>query len=182
MCSELDEIRAVDLRFTVEEAAAYFKVSAGLALAAADVAVLQHQPGTIRGFLLNTAVLDQLTGPLCDALTGRSDGSAMVAALERANLFTVPLDDRREWCRCHHLFADVLRARLLSEHPEQIPLLHQFASRWHESQDQTEEALRHALAGLNFHRAVHLMEAAVPAFGVPVVMRRRLSQGSVGIR
>ena len=58
-----------------------------------------------------------MTGPLCDALTGRGDGQQMLEALERANLFVVPLDDQRQWYRYHHLFADALRARLLAETP-----------------------------------------------------------------
>ena len=125
--------------------------------------VLKHQPDPVRGFLLHSAVLDRFTGPLCDAVTGRDDGSRMLTALERANLFIVPLDDRREWYRYHHLFADVLRAHLLSEQPEQLPLLHQRASLWYESQDLAEEAVGHALAALDFDRAAHLMELAVPA-------------------
>jgi LuxR family maltose regulon positive regulatory protein len=124
--------------------------------------VLQHQPEAVRSFLLHTAVLGRLTGPLCDAVTGGGDGSSMLLTLERANLFVIPLDDRREWYRYHHLFADVLRGRLLSEEPGQIPLLHQRASRWHESHDHTEDAVRHALAGQDFERAAHLMELAVP--------------------
>ena len=87
----------------------------------------------------------------------------MLMALERANLFLVPLDDRREWYRYHHLFADVLRARLLSEQPDQVPLLHQRASQWYERHDLTEEAVRHALAARDFDRAAHLIELAVPA-------------------
>ena len=90
--------------------------------------VLQHQPEPVREFLLHSAVLDRLTGPLCDAVTGRDDGRDMLVALERANLFLVALDDRREWYRYHHLFADVLRARLLAEQPDLVPLLHQRAS------------------------------------------------------
>jgi LuxR family maltose regulon positive regulatory protein len=206
---ELVEIRAADLRFTSEEAAAYLNDVAGLDLAAEDVAalgqrtegwiaalqlavlslqgredaagfiarfagndryivdylveeVLQHQPDPVRDFLLHSAVLDRLTGPLCDAITGRDDGSRMLMSLERANLFLVPLDDRREWYRYHHLFADVLRARLLSEQPGQIALLHLRASRWYESHDLAEEAVRHALAARDFDRAARLMELAVP--------------------
>ncbi len=124
--------------------------------------VLQQQTGPVRGFLLHTAVLDRLTGPLCDAVTGRDDGSHLLVALERANLFLVPLDDRREWYRYHHLFADVLRARLLDEAPEQVPLLHQRASRWYELYGSSEDAVRHALAARDVDRAVHLMELAVP--------------------
>ncbi|MGO4186445.1 LuxR C-terminal-related transcriptional regulator [Pseudarthrobacter sp. TAF60_1] len=124
--------------------------------------VLEHQPEAVRRFLLDTAVLGRLTGPLCDAVTGRDDGSATLVALERANLFVIPLDDRREWFRYHHLFADVLRGRLLSEEPARIPLLHQRASRWYESQGHVEDAVRHALAGLDFDRTAQLMELAVP--------------------
>ena len=74
-------------------------------------------------------------------------GARCSSTLDRANLFIVALDDRREWYRYHHLFADVLRARLLSEQPDQVALLHQRASEWYERHDLTEEAVRHALAG-----------------------------------
>jgi LuxR family transcriptional regulator, maltose regulon positive regulatory protein len=125
--------------------------------------VLQHQPEPVREFLLRSAVLDRLTGPLCDVVTGRDDGSRMLMALERANLFLISLDDQREWYRYHHLFADVLRMRLLAEEPEQVPLLHQRASRWCERHDLTEDAVRHAFAARDFDRAAALMELAVPA-------------------
>ncbi len=127
--------------------------------------VLRHQSAAVRGFLLRSAVLDRFTGPLCDALTDRSDGSDgsdMLLTLDRANLFIVALDDRREWYRYHHLFADVLRARLLAEQPDLVPLLHRRASQWYESHDLAEEAVRHALAAQDFDRAAHLMELAVP--------------------
>lgn len=125
--------------------------------------VLAHQPEPVRDFLLQTSVLDRLAGTLCDALTGRDDGSLMLTTLVRTNLFLVPLDDRREWYRYHHLFADVLRARLLAEQPDLVPLLHQRASRWYEAHDSAEEAVRHALAARDFDRAAYLMEMAVPA-------------------
>jgi LuxR family maltose regulon positive regulatory protein len=115
--------------------------------------VLAKQPDPVREFLLHTAVLDRLSGPLCDAVTGRDDGGALLITLERANLFLVPLDDRREWYRYHHLFADVLRARLLSEQREQLPLLHQRASRWFQTHDLVPDAVRHALAAKDFDRA-----------------------------
>jgi LuxR family maltose regulon positive regulatory protein len=125
--------------------------------------VLEHRPGPIRDFLLRTAVLDRLTGSLCDTLTDRTDGSDLLTTLERANLFLVPLDDRREWYRYHHLFADVLRARLRAEQPELLPLLHQRASGWYERHDLTHDAVKHALAAADFDRAAHLVELAVPA-------------------
>ncbi|MET1088472.1 MAG: LuxR C-terminal-related transcriptional regulator [Arthrobacter sp.] len=124
--------------------------------------VLEHQPDPVRNFLLLTAVLDRFNGPLCDAVTGRGDGTEMLTSLERANLFIVPLDDRREWYRYHHLFADVLRARLLNELPGLVPLLHQRASAWYEHKDLMEEAVRHALEAQDFNRAAHLVELAVP--------------------
>ena len=124
--------------------------------------VLDHQPEPVRSFLLQSAVLDQLTGTLCDAVTGRTDGAAVLVALERANLFLVALDDRREWYRYHHLFSDVLRARVLAEQPEQVPLLHQRASQWYERHDLVEDSISHALAARDFDRAAHLMELAVP--------------------
>ena len=125
--------------------------------------VLAHQPEPVREFLLHTAVLDRLTGPLCEAVTGHDDGSHMLTTLQRANLFLVALDDQREWYRYHHLFADVLRARLFAEQPDLVPLLHQRASRWYETHDLAEEAVRHALAARDFDRAAYLMELAVPA-------------------
>ena len=123
--------------------------------------VLQHQPEPVREFLLRSAVLDRLTGPLCDAVTGGDDGRDMLMALERANLFLVALDDQREWYRYHHLFADVLRARLLAEQPDLASQLHQRASRWYEAHDLAEEAVRHALAARDFDRAANLIELAM---------------------
>src|SRR6202049_3855517 len=161
---ELVEVRATDLRFTPEEAAAYLNEVMGLDLTARDVAaleertegwiaalqlaalsmrgrddiagfiagfagddryivdylveeVLQRQPESVRSFLQQTSILDRLSGPLCDAVTGRDRGKAMMETRERANLFVVALDDHRRWYRYHHLIADVLRARLLDGRP-----------------------------------------------------------------
>lgn len=125
--------------------------------------VLQQQPQQVREFLLHTAVLDRLTGQLCDAVTERADGSAMLEHLERANLFVVALDDYRGWFRYHHLFADVLHARLLSHEPALVPVLHRRASDWYEDNDSVEDAVRHAMAGGDLERAAHLMELALPA-------------------
>ncbi len=125
--------------------------------------VLAHQSEPVREFLLRTAVLERLTGPLCEAVTGRDDGSHMLTTLQRANLFLVALDDQGQWYRYHHLFADVLRARLLAEQPDLVQQLHQRASGWYEAHDLAEEAVWHALAALDFDRAAYLMELAVPA-------------------
>ena len=121
--------------------------------------VLARQPDRVRDFLVDTAVLDRLTGPLCDALTGRADGADLLAEVERGNLFLVPLDTERTWYRYHHLFADVLRARL---HADQVPSLHRRASEWFAAHGLVEDAVRHAIAAEDFDRAASLMEEALP--------------------
>ena len=124
--------------------------------------VLNSQPGDVRGFLLDTSVLQQLTGGLCDALTGRDDGRQMLEILEHGNLFVIPLDDQRLWYRYHHLFADALRARLLAQHPDRVPGLHRAASRWYAEHGMLADAVTHAVAGDDFDRAAGLVELALP--------------------
>jgi LuxR family transcriptional regulator, maltose regulon positive regulatory protein len=124
--------------------------------------VLARQSPQVRDFLLRTAILDRLHGPLCDAVTGGTDGTRTLANLERGNLFVVPLDTERSWYRYHHLFADVLHARLLAEHPAQVPELHQRASAWFAARGLVADAVRHALAAEDFNRAAYLMEEALP--------------------
>jgi LuxR family transcriptional regulator, maltose regulon positive regulatory protein len=207
---ELVEIRAADLRFTPDEAAAYLNEAMGLQLPARDVAalegrtegwiaalqlaalsiqgrddvasfiagfsgddryivdylveeVLHRQPEAVRSFLLQTSILSLLSGPLCDAVTGLDGGRATLETLDRRNLFLVPLDDRRQWYRYHHLFADVLRARLIDEQPGRVPELHCRASAWYEQHGDRSEAIRHAMAGEDFDRAADLVELAIPA-------------------
>jgi LuxR family maltose regulon positive regulatory protein len=125
--------------------------------------VLQRQPEHVQHFLLQTSILERLSGPLCDAVTGQGGGKAMLEALERGNLFLVPLDDRRRWYRYHHLFADVLQARLLDEQPGQVPDLHRRASAWYEQNGEPQVAIGHALAAEDFGRAADLVELAIPA-------------------
>jgi LuxR family maltose regulon positive regulatory protein len=217
---ELVEIRAADLRFTPDEAAAYLNGMMGLQLAARDVGalegrtegwiaalqlaalsmqgrddaagfiasfagddryivdylveeVLQRQPERVQAFLLQTSILGRLSGPLCDAVTGQGDGAAMLETLDRGNLFLVPLDDRRRWYRYHHLFADVLHARLLGEQPGQVQGLHRRASAWYERSGEQSVAIAHALAAEDFERAAALMELAIPA------MRRTRQEATV---
>ena len=124
--------------------------------------VLQRQSDEVRGFLLQTSVLSRLSAPLCSAVTGQADAKAMLDQLDRANLFLVPLDDRRVWYRYHHLFADVLRARLLDGSPETVHQLHRRASGWYDRHADRPEAIRHALAGQDFERAAELVELAIP--------------------
>src|SRR5580692_7995279 len=135
--------------------------------------VLQRQPEHVQHFLLQTSILDRLSGPLCDAVTGQDGGKAKLTALERGNLFLVPLDDRRQWYRYHQLFADVLHARLLDEQPDEVPELHRRASRWLEQNGEPSEAIRHALAAADFERAADLVELAIPA------MRRSRQEAAV---
>jgi LuxR family maltose regulon positive regulatory protein len=123
--------------------------------------VLARQSEDVRSFLLQTAILDRLTGSLCDDVSGREDGRAMLDALDRANLFLVALDDQRRWYRYHHLFADVLRSRLLNEQPDAVPELHRRASDWFERNGERSEAIRHAMAAGDFPRAADLIEPAI---------------------
>jgi LuxR family maltose regulon positive regulatory protein len=125
--------------------------------------VLDRQPKPVRNFLLQTAILDRLTGSLCDAVTRQEDGGVRLEALERGNFFIVPLDDQRHWYRYHHLFADVLYAHLLAEQPDQVAALHQRASAWFEQNALPSDAIRHALAAEDFEHAASLIERAVPA-------------------
>ena len=125
--------------------------------------VLQRQPVPIRNFLLQTAILDRLNGPLCDAVTGQEGGNARLEALQRGNFFVVPLDDKRHWYRYHHLFAEVLHMHLAVEQPDLVPALHRRASAWYEHHGSTVDAIRHALAAQDYERAAGLIESAVPA-------------------
>jgi LuxR family maltose regulon positive regulatory protein len=120
--------------------------------------VLDRQPAEVRCFLLETSLLDRLSGELCDAVTGRTDGQAMLERVERANLFLVPLDEVRGWWRYHHLFADLLRVRLAEEQPGQAAQLHRNAAAWHERHGLADDAVRHALASGDAVRAARLAE------------------------
>ena len=121
--------------------------------------VLQQQPEHIRQFLLHTSVLDRLSGPLCDAVTGFENGGAQLEMLERNNLFVVPLDDTRTWYRYHHLFADVLRAQLAKSEPDQVPELHLKASSWFEANQAHTDAVRHAFQADDVEHAAGLIES-----------------------
>jgi LuxR family maltose regulon positive regulatory protein len=123
--------------------------------------VLDRQTERVQTFLLETSILGSLSGPLCDALTGRNDGQRTLEQLERENLLVVPLDDDRVWYRYHHLFADFLRSRLERERPEQLAPLHLRASEWYEENAFVAEAVRHALLGGDHEQAARLMEGGV---------------------
>src|SRR5499427_436661 len=123
--------------------------------------VLAGQPEQVLRFLLETSVLDRLCGPLCDAVTGRTGSQALLEELERANLFVVPLDEVRRWWRYHHLFADLLRARLADELPARVPELHRAAAAWHAEHGFADDAVRHAMAAGETGWAARLVEQHV---------------------
>jgi LuxR family maltose regulon positive regulatory protein len=141
--------------------------------------VLEQQSQSVQTFLLQTAVLDRLTGSLCNALTGQSNGQKTLEMLDRANLFIVPLDNERRWYRYHHLFADLLRQRLRQTQPDRLPILHRRASEWYEQKGFVNEAIDHALRGEYFERAAYLIE---DEFGVnyehgdQTILRRWLAE------
>ena len=198
------EVRADDLRFTPDEAAAFLGESMGLALSPEQVAaldaraegwiaglqmaalsmrgredvdgfiqafagthrfimdfmleeVLARESEEVQAFLLQTAVLTRLCGPLCDAVTGASGGQEMLERLERRNLFVVPLDDERRWYRYHHLFSDLLQARLFQAGPDAVARLLLSASAWCEREGQVADAVSYALAAKDYRRAADLI-------------------------
>lgn len=120
--------------------------------------MLDRQTGELREFLLETSVLERLSGELCDAVTGQAGGQAMLERVERANLFLLPLDDMRGWWRYHHLFADLLRARLQAEQPGRVTALHRAAASWHEEHGLADDAVHHALAAGDTVWAARLIE------------------------
>ena len=205
---QLVELRAAELRFTADEAAALLRReaaisgmalpetavtalvartegwAAGLQLAALSLRgqpdaagftaaftgshrfvldflaeeVLEHQSEKLRTFLLETSVLERLSGPLCDAVTGRPGSQALLEEAERAGLFVVPLDEVRGWWRYHHLFADLLRARLQAEQPGRVPGLHRNAAAWYAERGLADDAIRHAVAAGETPWAARLIE------------------------
>jgi LuxR family maltose regulon positive regulatory protein len=120
--------------------------------------VLEQQSEGVQNFLLKTAILDRMTGSLCDALTGQDNGQATLEYLEHANLFIVPLDNERRWYRYHHLFADLLRQRLHQQQPDIVDELHILASEWYEKNGLEIEAFHHAAAANDVERAERLIE------------------------
>jgi LuxR family maltose regulon positive regulatory protein len=117
--------------------------------------VLDRQSQRVRAFLLETSVLERLSGALCDAVTGSSGGHAMLEQVERAGLFLTPLDE----VHGHHLFADLLRARLQHEQPDRAEALHRAAAAWHEERGLADDAVRHALAAGDPAWAARLIDA-----------------------
>lgn len=124
--------------------------------------VLDRQPIDVRSFLLETSILHRMSADLCAAVTGRDDARTVLDTLDRSNLFLIALDDRRRWYRYHHLFAEVLRARLGEEQPDRVAELHRRASEWLAGRGDVPEAVRHAVSGGDFDRAADLVEIELP--------------------
>jgi LuxR family transcriptional regulator, maltose regulon positive regulatory protein len=124
--------------------------------------VLQRQDRVVREFLLRSSILDRLCGSLCNTVTGMSGGQAMLERIERARLFLIPMDGARSWYRYHHLFAEVLRARVAREHPDLVPTLYDRAVRWHIHHNNAVEAVPYALASGNVELAATVIEQAAP--------------------
>ena len=120
--------------------------------------VLERQSEQVRAFLLATSVQERLSGGLCDAVTGRSGSQGLLEHVERAGLFVVPLDEVRGWWRYHHLFADLLRARLQQEQPGRAAQLHHNAATWYEEHGLTDDAIGHAAASMKMLWAARLIE------------------------
>jgi LuxR family maltose regulon positive regulatory protein len=154
--------------------------------------VLEQQSESVQTFLLQTAILDRLTGSLCDAVLSRgaegqgskgdfsrsplpprssaplhinssASGQEVLEYLEHANLFIIPLDAERRWYRYHHLFADLLRRQLHQTHPAQVPTLHIRASEWYQAHGFVDQAIEHALRAEALDRAARLIEEHVDA-------------------
>jgi LuxR family maltose regulon positive regulatory protein len=210
---QVHELHLHDLRFTVEEAAAFLTHTMGLAMTVEEVQtleqrtegwaaglqmaalsllgsarahgasaitravnafggghryvidylaeeVLQQQPAEIRAFLRQTAILDRLCAPLCDAITGQQDSQTILAYLEQANLFLIALDDERRWYRYHTLFADFLRTEVPD--PERRALHHK-ASAWYEAHGFVADAIKHALAAHDMAAAARLIRSSFEA-------------------
>ena len=121
--------------------------------------VLERQPEQLRTFLLETSILERLSGSLCDAVVGCSDSQRTLQSVERASLFLIPLDEERRWWRYHHLFAELLRATLQRLYPARVPELHRAATSWFERHHLPDDAIRHALAAGDPQWAAAIVEA-----------------------
>jgi LuxR family maltose regulon positive regulatory protein len=158
------QLAALSLRGHAKDAAGFVAAFSGSHRFVLDYLadeVLDGQPGPVRAFLLETSVLERLTGELCDAVTGRAGSQAMLEGIERAGLFLVPLDEVRGWWRYHHLFAALLRARLQAEQPGHVAVLHRKGAAWCEEHGLADDAVRHALAAGDATWAARLVERHV---------------------
>jgi len=120
--------------------------------------VLEQQDAQLRTFLRETSVLERLSGPLCDAVTGREGSQALLEEAERAGLFLIPLDEVRGWWRYHHLFAGLLRTRLREEQPGRVAQLHRNAAAWYAGCGLADDAIGHAVAAGEMLWAARIIE------------------------
>ena len=123
--------------------------------------VLNTQSEEMLDFLLYTSVLDKFTSSLCDSMIEKNNSQLLIESLEKSNMFLVPLDDERKWYRYHHLFADLLKQKLIINYKDKIPTLHRNASIWFETHNLPELAIEHSLKGDNPKRAIQLLEGIV---------------------
>ena len=120
--------------------------------------VLNRQPLSIQEFLLQTAILERMCGPLCEAVTGKPAGQETLERLESDHLFILPLDSERHWFRYHHLFRDLLHHRARQILGERLYSLHHQASKWFGQQGLTSEAISHAIHAGELEDAIRLVE------------------------
>jgi LuxR family transcriptional regulator, maltose regulon positive regulatory protein len=146
---------------------------------------LIRQPEDTQRFLRRTAVLDQLSGPLCDAVLASSGAAGQLRRLEAANLFLIPLDRRREWYRYHALFREFLLGELRRGEPELTMTLHERAADWYEANGSPALALEHLLRTTDRDRSVRLATAlALPTYNtghISTVQRWMRAIGDVNI-
>src|SRR5215213_7781311 len=136
--------------------------------------LLAHFSPELVTFLTRTAVLERLSGSLCDAVLATTGSSAVLASLEMSNLLLVPLDRQRRWYRYHHLFQELLSAELDRREPELVPALHARAASWCEANGLPETAIDHAQATGDTDRVAGLVwKLALPAYGAGRVATTR---------
>jgi LuxR family transcriptional regulator, maltose regulon positive regulatory protein len=121
-----------------------------------DEVLAAHDDAT-QELMLRSSILDRLSGPLCDAVLGQEGSAEVLATLSRVNLFLLPLDDRGQWYRFHHLFAQLLRVELEHREPSRVPELHSRAYEWHKAFGSIDAAIRHALAAGRYDDAAELI-------------------------
>jgi LuxR family maltose regulon positive regulatory protein len=128
-----------------------------------DELLARESPETVR-FLMRTAVLDEMSGALCDHVLGLSGSAGRLADVAHRNLFVVPLDRRGEWYRYHRLVAEMLLSELRRREPGEEARVHRRAAGWYEEQGQPEKAIRHAIAGGDTVAAARLLNRHAPDF------------------
>jgi LuxR family transcriptional regulator, maltose regulon positive regulatory protein len=132
--------------------------------------VLRQQPPAVQDFLLQTAILQRLNGPLCDAVCERAGSTELLTALYAANVFVTPLDAEHTWFRYHHLFRDLLQGQLQRTQGELIPILHGRASAWYARHDEPVAAIDHALAAGDLTGDFGLAVAMLETHARPLVL------------